>query len=44
MGVSRGDSLSNAWEITDMDMDRLRQKADVAREFEQQVLQMVLME
>jgi hypothetical protein len=44
MGVSRGENLSIAWEVTDMDLTKQREKADDAREFEQQVLQMVLMD
>jgi hypothetical protein len=44
MGVSTGEDISNAWEITDMDLYLSREKAEVAREFEQQVLQMVLMD
>jgi len=44
MGVSRGENLSNAWEVTDMDLNEQREYAEDAREFEQQVLQMVLMD
>jgi len=44
MGVSRGENVSNAWEISDMDLYKQREKAEDAREFEQQVLQMVLMD
>jgi len=44
MGISRGENLSTAWEITDMDLSRQIEAAELAREFEQQVLQMVLME
>jgi hypothetical protein len=44
MGVSKGEHLSNAWEVTDMDESRQREYAEDAREFEQQVLQMVLMD